>query len=176
MQDGNDRHAQPTASATAHVFPGRCSTTCNSLLAAHLQVSKHFQMSRFAFGRYSDPVLSRVMDSSCRGAVWITPETITVTCRQLPLIVTVFVVCGVTLGFLLGFFVHKVYRAWIDVEAEDMRRQFQTLYADPLTEIDDLPTDWPKCDTRNSLKVPSGTGYVVLSDFDSSNKCLIALS
>lgn len=98
------------------------------------------------------------------------PTTHPVTCRQLPLIVTVFVVCGVTLGFLLGFFVHKVYRAWIDVEAEDMRRQFQTLYADPHTEIDDLPTDWPKCDTSPSLTVPSGTDNVMLSEFDSIDK------
>jgi len=70
--------------------------------------------------------------------------------RQLPLIVTVFVTCGVSLGFLLGFFVHKVYRAWVDVEAEEKRREFQALYADPHTEIEDLPTDWPKC-------VPDGT-------------------
>eukprot|EP00892_Ulva_mutabilis_P010294 jgi/Ulvmu1/7637/UM038_0064.1 len=68
--------------------------------------------------------------------------------RQLPVIVTAFVTCGVLLGFLLGLFVHKVYRAWVDVEAEEKRREFQALYADPHTEIEDLPTDWPKSGNR----------------------------
>jgi hypothetical protein len=64
-------------------------------------------------------------------------------CRSLKEVLIGVVLLAVFLGFLLGFVVHKCCRAFSDVAAEDARRRFQTLYADPHTEIEDLPTTVP---------------------------------
>lgn len=49
------------------------------------------------------------------------------------------VVVGVlAAGITIGFVTHRVYRAWLDEEAEEARRRFHALYADPNTDIDDL--------------------------------------
>lgn len=58
---------------------------------------------------------------------------------------------AIFVGFLLGFVVHRCYRAFSDVAADDARTRFQALYADPTTEIEDLPTNFPAGNRNTGL-------------------------
>jgi hypothetical protein len=52
---------------------------------------------------------------------------------------------AVAAGVLLGLCVAQACRAWRDDAAEDARRRFHALYADPAMDIDDLPAELPMC-------------------------------
>jgi hypothetical protein len=82
--------------------------------------------------------------------------TIVPQCRKLKELIASVVLLAVFLGFLLGFLVHRCYRAFSDVAAEDARRRFQSLYADPNTEIEDLPASLPGCDFAGRVATAPG--------------------
>lgn len=63
--------------------------------------------------------------------------------RKLQTVLIIVVLSALFIGFLLGFLVHRCFRAFSDVAAEDARRRFQAMYADPNTEIEDLPSSLP---------------------------------
>jgi hypothetical protein len=63
---------------------------------------------------------------------------------------------AVGVGFVGGFVVFQFYRAWQDEAVEDARRQFQALYSDPNTDLDDLPSDLPRCAQANDCAAAAG--------------------
>lgn len=66
-------------------------------------------------------------------------------CSNVKQILICVVVGAVFFGFVMGVVAHRCCRAFSDVAAEDARMRFQALYADPNTEIEDLPTHLPGC-------------------------------
>jgi hypothetical protein len=77
--------------------------------------------------------------------------------KRLVVIVAAF---AVGVGFVGGFVVFQFYRAWQDEAVEDARRQFQALYSDPNTDLDDLPSDLPRCAQATDCAAAAGWKWV----------------
>lgn len=82
-------------------------------------------------------------------------------CRNVKQVLITILLLAIFVGFLLGFVVHRCYMAFSDVAADDARTRFQALYADPTTEIEDLPTNFPA--GYASEFFPESAMYIILS-------------
>ena len=63
---------------------------------------------------------------------------------------------AVAAGAGAGLCIARLCRAWSDAEAEEQRQRFHALYADPATDLDDLPMELPQCDTVGCRGVFAG--------------------
>jgi hypothetical protein len=75
---------------------------------------------------------------------WLWVFTVRCKCRRKQGVLLAVMAAAVLSGILFGLFAAKLCRAWWDDEAEDARRRFHALYADPAADVEDLP-ELPTC-------------------------------